>query len=81
MRWPRPDTCNATHNCARHMMLAGKTYYKAMIGILDYCVTTPERGLVFKPYSHWDGIGTDYKFEVMVIQILTMQNAQIQEEA
>ena len=30
--------------------------------MMDYCVTTP----VLKPYSNWDGISTDYKFEVMV---------------
>ena len=43
------------------MTLAGKTHYDAMMHIMDYCVTIPERGLVLKPFSKWDGISTDYK--------------------
>ena len=37
-----------------------------MICIMDYCVTTTERGLVLKPYHDWDRIITDYKSKVMV---------------
>ena len=33
---------------------------------MGYCVTTPEKGLVLKPYGDWDGISTDYKFQVTV---------------
>ena len=66
MRWSRPDMYSVTHDCARHMMVAWKTYYNAMICIIDYCVTTPERGSVLKPYGDWDVISTDYKFEVTV---------------
>ena len=66
MRLPRPDIYNATLNCARHMLLAGRTHYDAMVPIMDDCVTTPERGLVLYPHGDWDGISMDYKFEVMV---------------
>ena len=66
MRWSRPDKYNPTHDCTRHMMLVGKTHYNAMMHTMDYCVTTPERGLVLKPFCKWDGISTDYKFEVIV---------------
>ena len=66
MRWSRPDIFNATQDCTRHIMLAGGTHYDAMVCIMDYCVTTPERGLVLKPHVNWDGISTDYKFEVTV---------------
>ena len=66
MRWSRPDIYNSTCNCARHMTLAGKTLYNAMIHIMDYSVITPERGLVLKPYGNWDGISTDYEFKVTV---------------
>ena len=41
------------------MMLTGRTHYDAMVHVMDYCVTTPERGLVLKPYGDWDGISTD----------------------
>ena len=37
-----------------------------MICIMHYCVTTPKRGLVLKPFGEWDGISTDCKFELMV---------------
>ena len=62
----KEDTYNATQVCARPMMLSGKTHYNAMICIMDYCVTTPERGSVLKPYGDRDGISTDYKIKVMV---------------
>ena len=48
MRWSRLDKYNMTHYCARLMMLAGRTYYDAMVCIMDYYMTTPERGLVLK---------------------------------
>ena len=66
MRWSRLDIYNVTRDCARHMMLAGKTHYDAMVHIMDYCMTTPERGLVLKPHGDWDGISSGYKFEVTV---------------
>ena len=47
-------------------MLACRTHYNAMVHIMDYYVTTPKRGLVLKPCGNWDGISTDYKFEVTV---------------
>ena len=61
MRWTRSDVYHATCDCARHVKLAGKTHYNAVICIMDYCVT-----LVLKPYGYWDGIIIGYKFEVMV---------------
>ena len=67
MRLCRLNIYNATHNCARQMMLAGRThYYNVMVCIMDYCMITPERGLVLKLHSDWDGISTDYKFKVTV---------------
>ena len=66
MKWSRPDIYNATCNCARHMTLAGKTHYNAMICIMDYFITTPERGLLLKPFGNWGGLSTGYKFEVTV---------------
>ena len=48
------------------MKLADKTHYDALIGIMDYCVTTPERGSVLKPNGDWDGISMDNEIEVMV---------------
>ena len=66
MRWSRLDVFNVTHNCVRHMMLAGRTHYNVLVCIMDYCMTTPERGLLLKPHGNWHGISTNYEFEVMV---------------
>ena len=66
MRWSRLDIYNATCNCTRHITLARRTHYDGMVYKMDYCVTTPERGLVLKPYGEWDKFSTDYKFEVTV---------------
>ena len=51
MRWSRLGIYNANSNSARHMTLAGETHYDAMTFIMDYCVTSPERGLVLKQYG------------------------------
>ena len=66
IRWSKPDIYNATHDCTRHMTLAGKTHYNAMTHKMNYCVTTPERWLVLELYGDWDIISTEYKFEVIV---------------
>ena len=66
MRWYRLEVYNATHNCTRHMMLAGRTHYDVMVCIMDCWITPPERGLLLMPHGDWDGISTDYKFEVKV---------------
>ena len=65
----------------RHMTLAGRTHYNAMVCIMDYCMTTPERGLALKPHSDWEGISADSKFEVKVKKIPAMLNVQTQEGA
>ena len=48
------------------MMLAGRTHYNAMVCMMDYFMTTPERGLLLKPHGILDGISVDYEFKVMV---------------
>ena len=66
MRWSRPDIYNATPNCTRHMMLAGRIHYNDMVHIMDYCMVPPARELVLKLHGNWDRISTDYEFEVKV---------------
>ena len=59
MRWSRLDIYNMTHDCARHIMLAGRTHYDAMVCIMDYCI-------VLKLHEDWVGISTDHEFVVMI---------------
>ena len=56
MRWSRPDIHNMTQ----------RTHYNAMVHIIDYCMTTPQTGLVLNLHGDWEGISMDYKFEVTV---------------
>ena len=78
MRWSRQDIYNMTHNSTRHKMLAGSMHYNAMVHIVDYCMTTTKRGLVLKLHGDWDGISTNYKFEVKVK--MDSNNAKCSEE-
>jgi hypothetical protein len=38
-------------------------HYKAMLQVMNYCVTTADRGLKLKPNRKWDG---DPKFEFII---------------
>ena len=64
MRWSRPDIYNMTQDCARHMMLAGRTHNNAMVSVMDYCMTTSER-----EYLSHTAIG----MELVQITNLTLQ--------
>ena len=52
------------YNVTRHMTVAGRTHNDAMVHTMEFCMTTPERGLVLKPHGDCDRINTDYEFEV-----------------
>jgi hypothetical protein len=45
------------------MKVAAPIHLKAMLRVLKYCVTTPERGLLLKPTRTWNG---DPNFEFIV---------------
>ena len=66
MRWSRLNIYNANLESAKHMTLAGRIHYDAMVCTVDYCMTSPERRLVLKLHSNWDEISKDYKFKVTV---------------
>ena len=55
MRWSRLETYNSVRDCARHMKIAGEDHYEAMIRLMDYCISNPERGLLLAPKGNWDG--------------------------
>jgi len=55
MRWSRSETLNAVRELSRHLKEATDVHYKQMIRIMNYCVSTPERGNYLKPERRWDG--------------------------
>ena len=56
MRWSRPEIYNAVRELSRFMTNgASKAHTKAMHRVMEYCVTTPERGLTLQPDTEWDG--------------------------
>jgi hypothetical protein len=60
MRWSRPDILNATREVSQFMSNANHAHLQAMHRILEYCVGTPERGLLLAPKGMWDGKDKDY---------------------
>jgi hypothetical protein len=65
MRWSRPDTLNATRETSRFMGGPNTIQDKAAKGLMKYCVDTPNRGLVLKPYGRWDGKDKSYEFVIL----------------
>jgi hypothetical protein len=63
MRWSRPEVLNAVRELSRFMKVASGAHYKAMIRVMKYCVSTPERGLFLKPEGIWDG-DPNYEFTI-----------------
>jgi hypothetical protein len=64
MRWSRPDVLNATREVSRFGQGANPAQAQALTREMEYCVQTPERGLLLKPTGVWDGKDKSYKFVV-----------------
>jgi Reverse transcriptase (RNA-dependent DNA polymerase) len=62
-KWSRPDILNATRELARHMGAANSTHIKAMKRTMAYLLQTPQRGLLIKPNTTWNG-GREHVFIV-----------------
>jgi len=56
MRWSRPKIYNGVRELSRFMTIgASKDHVLVMEKIMNYCLTTRERGLLLKPTQEWDG--------------------------
>jgi hypothetical protein len=55
MRWSRPEILNSVRELSRYMSGASMAHVKAMHRVMKYCIGKPERGLLLKPDSKWDG--------------------------
>ena len=62
-RWSRPEIQNSVRELSRHCQQASKAHVKAMLRVMKYCVSTPNRGWLLKPNRKWDG-SKDFEFEV-----------------
>jgi hypothetical protein len=49
MRWTRPEIQNAVHELPKYMSGATLVHYRAMLQVMNSCVTTLNRGLLLKP--------------------------------
>jgi hypothetical protein len=63
MKWTRPEILNAVRELSRFMAGATRAHMKAMYRVMNYCVATPNRGILLKPNMKWDG---DPNFEFVV---------------
>jgi len=65
MRWSRLEICNAIRELSQFMTIgASKVHLKAMERVMNYCLTTRNRGLLIEPTQEWDG---SPEFEVLII--------------
>jgi len=65
MRWSRPEIYNAVRELSRFMTIgASKIHMKAMERVMNYCLTTRNRGLLIEPTQEWDG---SPEFEVLIL--------------
>eukprot|EP01082_Thalassiosira_pseudonana_P003604 g3149.t1 g3149 contig12:1513564-1518213(-) len=63
MQWSRPDIFNATRGCARHMSAPGTVHDDALYWLIQYVISTRNRGLVMEPDRVWDG-SSKFKFRI-----------------
>jgi hypothetical protein len=63
MRWSRPDILNSVRELSKHMKVASEAHWKAMHRVMQYCLATPNRGLLLQPNGVWDG-NPDYEFHI-----------------
>jgi hypothetical protein len=58
-----PELLNSVRECSKAMKTSAFAHLKTMYRIMNYCVVTPNRGLLLKPKGTWDG-NKDYEFEI-----------------
>jgi histone deacetylase 1/2 len=63
MRWSRPELLNSVRECSKAMKTSAHAHLKTMYRIMNYCVATPNRGLLLKPVGTWNG-DRDFEFEI-----------------
>ena len=63
MRWSRPELLNSVRECSKAMKTSAYAHLKMMYQIMNYCVTTPNRGLLLKPQGTWNG-DKDFEFKI-----------------
>jgi hypothetical protein len=51
MRWSRPEILNPVRELSRFMKVASRAHMQALHRLLRYCVATPHRGLLLKPFG------------------------------
>jgi len=50
MQWSRPEIYNSVMELSRFMTTGvAEAHKKALLKVMNYCVSTPERGIVLKP--------------------------------
>ena len=65
MRWSRPEMQNAVRDCSRFMTNGtSSSHVKAMHRVMDYCVSTPNRGIKLEPDVKFDG---NPEFELVIL--------------
>ena len=63
MRWSRPELYNAVRDLSRYMITT-QEHVKAMEQVMNYCLSTRERGLELRPEEEWTG-NPEFKLKIL----------------
>ena len=65
MRWSHTDIYNSVRKLSKFMTTeAAEAHKKAMLKVMSYCISTPERGIVLKPSLKWN---CDAEFKLVIL--------------
>lgn len=64
MKWSRFDILNRVRELSRFMSGATKEHLKAMKDVMEFCLSTKEKGIVLHPVGQWDGKDRSYPFVI-----------------
>ena len=63
-RWSRPEIQNSVRELSRSMKGASEAHITAMHRVMEYCLSSKNRGWTLKPGRKWDGKSRDFEFEI-----------------
>ena len=63
-RWSQPEIQNSVRELSRSMKGASEAHITEMHRVMEYCLSSKNRGWTLKPGRKWDGKSRDFEFEI-----------------
>jgi hypothetical protein len=61
--WSRPDILNAVREVSRYLQTPTQVHFDAMTRIMEFCLSTADRGRIIAPVDGWNG-SKEFEFTV-----------------